>query len=134
MTEQEKREKAIDEMRFIVDKYCTAIDDECGCEQNCFPCRGVLGELFEKGYRKEEEVQKETAQKIWHNFLKEKPQENKDYVTMVLFECGGVWMAVLPYYKEAMAFNWDGKGDDTKIEVQYWAEVEDVVESAIKNI
>ena len=115
MTEQEKREKAIGEMREIVCDHCDIY---------CYDCYAMDGckDLYDAGYRK--------SKKIWHDFSKEKPQENKDYVTMVLFECGGVWMSVLPYYKEAMAFNWDGEGDDTKIEVQYWAEVADVVDQA----
>lgn len=58
MTEQEKREKAIDEMMKIfyrIDGTCT--DDDCDqYYPNCNRC--VIGRLYNAGYRKEEEVQK----------------------------------------------------------------------------
>lgn len=65
MTEQEKREKAIEEMAQV--QPCPY-----GCE-NCIEyglnkkCKDwVLAErLYDAGYRKEEEVQKETAKEIY---------------------------------------------------------------------
>ena len=70
MTEQEKREKAIDEMKFVAEKYCEVIDDAYGCERECIPCSRLFGELYDAGYRKEEEVQKETAKAIRDMLLK----------------------------------------------------------------
>lgn len=65
MTEQEKREKTIEEMRNDIPQILNSYIDK--------PMRGVVSNhirdgiartLVDKGYRKEEEVQKETAREI----------------------------------------------------------------------
>ena len=59
MTEQEKREKAIDEMTKIArDSLCSCECKYCGC--TCEYYYACLA-LYYTGYRKEEEVRKETA-------------------------------------------------------------------------
>lgn len=68
MTEQEKREKAIEEIS------CCVANSACGKHHNCDTCRfndymfceyRKIGEqLYDAGYRKEEEVRKEAIKEF----------------------------------------------------------------------
>ena len=61
MIEQEKREKAIEEMKSVAEKYCEVIDNVYGCDRECIPCTLLFGELYDTGYRKKKEVRKEAV-------------------------------------------------------------------------
>ena len=68
MTEQEKREKAIDDMDFIFYNECKAyLEGECPKGKNCRTCQN--GILYDAGYRKEEEVRKKTMREIYKALL-----------------------------------------------------------------
>lgn len=66
MTEQEKRDKRVNEM--VLDgAECSHIAEWWNCERCKYsPCgaRRTCENLVDKGYRKEEEVQKETAKRF----------------------------------------------------------------------
>lgn len=65
MTEQENREKAIEEMA----KIACAIGCNGSCNDECPSfCKGY-GRLYDAGYRKEEEVRKEVAREIYKALL-----------------------------------------------------------------
>ena len=65
MTEQEKREKAAKEMQTDLHKRCKEMYHECG--NDCYDCMFRI--LYDLGYRKEEEVRKETAKEIYKAVL-----------------------------------------------------------------
>lgn len=67
MTEQEKREKAIEEMAQMGSIVCKGCD--CTKCANCVHYNRAK-ELYYAGYRKEEEVQKETAKNIFERLEK----------------------------------------------------------------
>lgn len=68
----------------------------------------------------------ERGGKIWHKFPEEKPKENGFYAAIT----DNGYINTILYYTESGLFNWRGKGDDTHIDVEYWAELRDIVESA----
>ena len=64
MTEQEKRENAICEMDLIFLNKCKAYTKGvCPKAENCRNCQNRI--LYDEGYRRYEEVQKETLQKLF---------------------------------------------------------------------
>lgn len=69
MTEQEKRERAIEEMLSYGAK-CSIFVKDWDCKKKCiyYPCGCIHAceKLYDAGYRKVEEVRKETA-KEYHN-------------------------------------------------------------------
>ena len=69
MTEQEKREKAIEvkDLAQLMRTYCHDKIPDCNSNKDCDECMAKL--LVDKGYRKEEEVQKETALKILNRLV-----------------------------------------------------------------
>lgn len=67
---------------------------------------------------------------VWHDFSKEKPERSGFYVCITKLEYGGYMVADHLYHAESGLFNWDGKGEDTSISVDFWAEIEDVVTQA----
>ena len=93
MTEQEKREKAIEEMA----------RDMCNSKMSCEECVGVHGDIyfrdksdckycfaatrsFNAGYRKEEEVKKETAKRFLNELMSRVESIDTAY--------GELWFAV----------------------------------------
>ncbi len=63
MTEQEKREKAIEEMAHIVVSDCKNTCKNCGIYGWCIGFFNAT-RFYDADYRKKEEVQKETAKEI----------------------------------------------------------------------
>ena len=74
MTEQEKREKAIEEMTTLLCSEKACSQEYCKKAQKdkqrycCLTLNGVE-KLYDAGYRKEEEVRKETARDILHRLM-----------------------------------------------------------------
>lgn len=58
--------------------------------------------------------------------IEEKPTRYDFYA--VITEKG--YLETLLYSTQSGVFNWNGEGEDTTIEVEYWAELQDIIESA----
>ena len=63
MTEQEKREKGIEEMTKVASPNCLAHCKNCGWSKAC-TANIVSIKLYDAGYRKSDEVEKQTAKRF----------------------------------------------------------------------
>ena len=93
MTEQEKREKAIEEMSVDLQDACDKNNNyfDCSIYSSCYKCQAEY--LVDKcHYRKEEEVRKETAE-VFSNRIKSLILEfygAKDFEDLVHKGCYGI--------------------------------------------
>lgn len=67
----------------------------------------------------------------WCKFEVELPIKEKEYVVIVKRTHS---VMTLTYYPEVQKFNYDGNGKDTSIEVEFWAEKEDIFPTELKRI
>lgn len=69
-------------------------------------------------------------ERIWNNFDLKKPMIEKEYVVITETTHN---VTTLLYYPNSKKFNWDGNGEDTSIDVEFWAEKEDIYPFELKN-
>lgn len=67
----------------------------------------------------------------WCKFEDELPIKEKEYV--VITKRTHLIMTLV-YYPKVQKFNYDGNGKNTSIEVEFWAEKEDIFPTELKRI